>query len=84
MTTPPSIPDEESHATELRRRWAQSENAPFLVELRSALTAGTGDWRAMVRSWTQPWGTDNDLGGIPLAGANLSGLDLSGVHLGYA
>ncbi|WP_371629735.1 pentapeptide repeat-containing protein [Streptomyces sp. NBC_00341] len=84
MTTPPGIPDENSHATELRRRWTLPENAPFLVALRSALTSGTGDWRAMVRTWTQPWATENDLGGIPLAGANLSGLDLTGVHLSYA
>ncbi|MGW0028246.1 pentapeptide repeat-containing protein [Streptomyces sp. NPDC003314] len=84
MTGSPDTPDEGSHATVLRERWALPEHAAFLTALRAVLTGGAGDWRAVARTWTQPWGTGNDLGGIPLAGADLSGVDLAGVHLGHA
>ncbi|MFE6854526.1 pentapeptide repeat-containing protein, partial [Streptomyces sp. NPDC057674] len=75
--------DENSHATEVRDRWARPENAPALDGIRAAL-AGGGDWRALVREWTLPWGTENDLAGIPLAGVRLGGVDLTGVILSYA
>ncbi|MFI9119823.1 pentapeptide repeat-containing protein [Streptomyces bikiniensis] len=59
------------------------EIVPALEGVRAAL-AGGGDWRALVREWTLPWGTGNDLAGIPLAGAGLGGVDLKDVILSYA
>ncbi|MEU0085074.1 pentapeptide repeat-containing protein [Streptomyces sp. NPDC006274] len=75
--------DDNSHATEVRERWSRPENVSALAAIRDALT-GAGDWRALVRDGTQPWGAETDLAGIPLEGAVLAGRDLTGVHLSYA
>ncbi|MGJ7414385.1 hypothetical protein AB9128_00800 [Streptomyces cinereoruber] len=50
MTGSPDTPDEGSHATVLRERWALPEHAAFLTALRAVLTGGAGDWRAVART----------------------------------
>ncbi|MER7908941.1 hypothetical protein [Streptomyces sp. NPDC096068] len=65
-TTTPLAYDEQGRVTR------HLIDAAFLAALRSALADGTGDWRTMVRAWTQPWETENDLTDTDLSDADLT------------